>query len=78
MMRLGNPDMFEGDQGLLGQEEVSHAWMSLVEAVLVEALLFTGVCWDVMVFAAVLAEAQAWMTDPAEEGTHVASVQRGV
>jgi hypothetical protein len=66
--------MFVGDQGLLGQEEFSDARVSLVEAVLVEALLFAVVGWDVMVFAPPLIEAKAWMTDPADPGMHEVSV----
>ena len=66
--------MFRDYQRLLRQEEVSHAGVPLVQIVLVEALLFAVVGWDVMVFAPPLIEAEAWMTDPADPGMHEVSV----
>lgn len=64
MMRLGKPDIFGDDQRLLRLEEVSHAGVSLVEVVFVDALLFAGVCWDLLVSAPVKVKSQSWMTDP--------------
>jgi hypothetical protein len=52
MMRLGNPDILEGDdQRLLGQQELVDVWVYRVQVVLVSSSLFAGVFSDVMMLA---------------------------
>jgi hypothetical protein len=52
MMRLGNPDILEGDdQRLLGQQELVDVWVYRVQVVLVGSSLFAGVFSDVMMLA---------------------------